>query len=131
MLYIFIILCIVLTILLSILYEKWSDLENRYDIVNKELSYYKQDNNNLNKEINELERVLDNRKMQYDEDLENFKKILKLYGTKQLDIIPYYYNCQIENIGRPYGEDKDVVVESEDYTIPQIKIHFVKINKED
>lgn len=82
MLYIIAIFCIILTVLLGVVYEKWSILKEKYDIINKELSYYKQTNSSLNKEVDELERVLDNRKMLYDEELKNFKKILDLYGTK-------------------------------------------------
>ena len=129
MLYIIAIFCIILTILLGVVYEKWSILKEKYDIINKELSYYKQTNSSLNKEVDELERVLDNRKMLYDEELKNFKKILDLYGTKQLDIIPYVYSCNMTNIGRPYGETEDVIAEEESYTIPSINIRFCKILK--
>lgn len=91
---------------------------------NEEMSKLQKENEELNTDKNILQHKLDDayyelnqKALEYKDELMNFKKVLQAYGKQQIDYIPYI---------KTVSKQKDKLFEEirEDYIIPEIHISF-------
>ena len=91
---------------------------------NEEISKLQKENEELNTDKNILQHKLDDayyelnqKALEYKDELMNFKKVIKAYGKHQIDCIPY-----VKQVSKQ--EDKFFEEIREDYIIPEIHISF-------
>lgn len=91
---------------------------------NEEMSKLQKENEELNTDKNILQHKLDDayyelnqKALEYKDELMNFKKVIKAYGKQQIDCIPY-----VKQVSKQ--EDKFFEEIREDYIIPEIHISF-------
>ncbi|MGM9544083.1 MAG: hypothetical protein ACI3T9_03800 [Romboutsia timonensis] len=81
---------------------------------NEELSV---DKNILQHKLDDAYYELNQKALEYKDELMNFKKVIKAYGKQQIDCIPY-----VKQVSKQ--EDKFFTEIREDYIIPEIHISF-------